>query len=345
MVTISPNMNLPVPVPSKDPGPNWAQNVDACLSIVDGHSHSPGQGVPVTPAGMNISTDLSFGGNSATLLKSLDLVSSSIALSNLISAYAVGTDGNLYWNDALGNQIQITQSGGVAGTPGSIANLVSPASATFVSGTSTFVWKSTASLSANMDMASIVLRYPGSYPSPTGNYILIQAPSTLASGYAITMPAVPASSSFVTISSTGDLAASVATANGITRANLAAVGQQVSASSGTFSTASSTFVDILNQTVTITTSGRPVQYFLQSDGSANATAFVGSPGDVWVARVLRDAVEVGTFYMQPTASMPASVVLGLDTPTGGTYTYKVQIKVTSGGGVACQYMKLVAYEL
>lgn len=338
-------MNLIIPTVSQDPGPDWANNLNASLYAIDYHNHSAGSGVQITPAGINISTDLSFGGNSATFMGSVDFVSSAVAQSQLISAYAVGTDGDLYWNDANGNQIQITASGGVAGSPGSISNLTSPASAAYVAATSTFVWKSTALLNANMDAATLIVRYPGSYPSPAGNYIAIQAPSTLASGYSITLPALPASTSFLTISSTGVLAGGAAVANGITRDNLAPVGQQISSSCGNFSTSSTSFVDITNLSVTITTSGRPVSISIQSDGTSGSGSGGGFDASVngYVVQILRDATPVSLSFSGPGPGAPLTALL--DTPSGGTYTYKVQIKALSGGTAFCAYSKLVAYEL
>ena len=46
--TTSPNMGMPVPVPSVDPGPDWANNIVADMSIIDSHDHSPGKGAPIT---------------------------------------------------------------------------------------------------------------------------------------------------------------------------------------------------------------------------------------------------------------------------------------------------------
>jgi hypothetical protein len=40
-------MNLPVPIVSVDPGPDWATNINACMAAIDGHDHSTGKGVPI----------------------------------------------------------------------------------------------------------------------------------------------------------------------------------------------------------------------------------------------------------------------------------------------------------
>ena len=55
--TLSPNMSMPVPTVAVAPGPGWATNLDASLIHIDSHNHSSGQGVQITPAGININTD------------------------------------------------------------------------------------------------------------------------------------------------------------------------------------------------------------------------------------------------------------------------------------------------
>lgn len=138
--TISPSMGMPIPVVSTDPGPDWANNINASLMIVDSHNHTPGQGEPVTPAGFNINTDLLFNDNNATLLRSTRYVAqgSPLALGTDIGClYVSGLD--LYFNDVSGNQVRITQSGTVTGSAGTITGLPSgTASAAFNAGAFTF---------------------------------------------------------------------------------------------------------------------------------------------------------------------------------------------------------------
>ena len=64
-------MSMPIPVVGVDPGPDYAENLNAALLILDTHDHSPGKGVAITPAGINITSDLPFGGFNATALRSL----------------------------------------------------------------------------------------------------------------------------------------------------------------------------------------------------------------------------------------------------------------------------------
>lgn len=206
----STNMSMPVPVVAVDPGPQWATDVNSCLGILDAHNHAPGYGVQITPDGLDISSDLSFQTNNAISLKSARFSSQNAVLSggsDLGCLYVVSAD--LYYNDENGNQIRITQSGGIAGSPGSISNLTSPASASYVSGSSTFVWQSAANTPANMDFGSAILR--NIVANSKG--LTLAPPAAMAADYTITLPSLPASAKFMSIDNTGTIAASWAVDN------------------------------------------------------------------------------------------------------------------------------------
>lgn len=196
----SPNMSLPIPAVGVAPGPDWATLLNSCLTIVDQHSHVAGSGVPITPDALDINDDLSLSSNNLIAARSVRLVAqgSPLALaSDLGCVYVSGAD--LYYNDISGNQVRITQSGAVAGTPGSIANLVSPASASYVAGNSTFVWQSAANTPAKMDSAALVLRNLSA-----GSFSLtLQPPAAMSVDTTVTLPNLPASSSFMQMSSSG----------------------------------------------------------------------------------------------------------------------------------------------
>lgn len=208
---LSPNMSLPLPIPGVDPGPDYAFNQNTAFGLVDTHDHSAGKGVPITPAGMNISVDLPFSGNNATQLRSTRFSSqgSPLALpADLACVYVSGVD--LYYNDGAGNQVRITQSGGVAGSPGSISNLTSPASAAYVAADQTFVWESDASTAANMDGGSVTIREVAA----NAKGITISSPGSLASDYEMILPgALPAAQKFLTLDNAGNVAASWAVDN------------------------------------------------------------------------------------------------------------------------------------
>lgn len=204
MSTTSPNMNLTIPTVGETVGPTYAQQINASLSLIDLHNHSSGNGVQITPSGLNINADLSFGSNNATSLRSsrYSAQSAPLALSTDVNClYVSGVD--LYYNDGNGNRIRVTASGGVNGTPGSITNLVSPASATYVSGSQTFVWQSNANVAANMDVGSVLLRNL----TVSSNSVTLSPPSPIASSYTIVLPTLPASRTFLTIDNLGNMQA------------------------------------------------------------------------------------------------------------------------------------------
>lgn len=208
---ISPNMNLPVPQVGVEPGPDYASDINSSLTIIDSHTHASGSGVQITPSGLNINSDLTFQSNDAIALRSSRYTAQGSPLAegtDLGCVYVSGVD--LYFNDINGNQIRITQSAAVAGTPGSISNLVSPATASYAPSTGTFIFESGASIPGNGDFASVTLREQVASP----NGVTLASPLSLAANYTITMPAAaPASQKFVTMDSSGNLAAPWTTDN------------------------------------------------------------------------------------------------------------------------------------
>ncbi len=361
--TLSPSMSLPIPVVGVAPGPEYAEDVNSALTILDGHDHSAGSGVQITPGGLDINSDLTFGNNNLTNARSLRLFPQSATLGLVTDVgclYEVNDD--LYYNDGSGTPIRITQSGGIAGTPGSIANLVSPASASYVAFNSTFVWQSAANTAANMDGGSFIFRKltagsPG---------ITMSAPSSLSSNYSIVLPALPGSTSALNIDTSGNMGtisydgigqAMTSTgansiANSRTRATgttVAAGGVALSLSSSAFSTSSTSFVDVTDLTVTITTTGRPVFVGLVGDNglvSATSSWHITSNAISYIAMV-RDSTQIysAAFSTQGLGQdIPSSSVNCIDFPAAGTYTYKVQMRVNANSAIL-YYTSLCVYEL
>lgn len=207
-------MSLPIPVVGVEAGPEYATDVNNCLGIIDDHNHAPGSGVQIDPTGLNINADLEINSNNLVEVRSVRLEEQIAPIGGASDLGCVyNSDGDLYFNDALGNQIQITANGAVAGTPGSIANLVAPASASYVAANETFVWESDTSTPANLDAGSVIVR------KVTANSagIEIAAPSALASDYTVTlMAAAPGATSFLGMDSSGNLSALAAASQGLT---------------------------------------------------------------------------------------------------------------------------------
>lgn len=205
-VNISPNMGFPIPIPGLTPGPDWANNIDAALTAIDSHNHSPGQGVQISPNGMNINTDLGFNSNNAVLLRTTRYSPQLATLtgpSDIGALYVVGNE--LYYNDVTGgNQIQITVNGSVNAGAGSITGLPSgTASASFSAGT--FIWQSATNTAANMDFGSAILR--NSTASSKG--LTLNPPAAMASNITETLPTIPVQKNIMSMDTSGNMAADV----------------------------------------------------------------------------------------------------------------------------------------
>lgn len=142
----------------------------------------------------------------------------------------------------------------------------------------------------------------------------------------------------------------------VTPAKRAALGQQVSSGSSTFSTTNASYTDVTNLSVSITTTGRPVFIGTTSDPAIDDGAGGYYRGNLTVAgsvstgiKVLRDSTQVLTTNAGHSSATnlytPASSVWTIDTPSAGTYTYKVQIKCVNANNVYAINMVLIAYEL
>jgi hypothetical protein len=102
--TTTPNMGLEV-------NPAWPSDLQADMSIIDSHNHASGNGVAITPSGLNINAPLPFNGNPATSVDYVTLVDAGVGPSVPITAWSNGVD--LFFEDGNGNKIQVTANGAV----------------------------------------------------------------------------------------------------------------------------------------------------------------------------------------------------------------------------------------
>ncbi len=376
----STEMSLPIPTVGIASGPAWASLLDSCLTIIDGHNHTPGRGAPVPAAGLNINADLSMISNNLTNIRSLRFTAqSSVALAaDLGCLYEIGAD--LYYRDGLGNQVRITQSGSVTGSAGTITGLPSgTASAVYDAIGGTFTFESATGIAANIDVGSIFIR--NTSPNST-NAVTLQASAGLASNYALTLPPVASGSDkFVTVSSSGVMSSlrdvdnstievssnlvqlkdhgttQVKLALRTTGTTVAAGGVAISTASGSFTTTSTSLTDITNLTVTIITTGRPV--FVGLIGGYVGAACPTGDFCQAIFALLRGSTNLtgslptqsgtaGSGTLNPSVRLPAGAVYFVDVgATAGTYTYKAQALATNlvGGNRAECSAYLVAYEL
>lgn len=365
-------MSLILPTIGQEQAPTWGLDQQASMLLIDQHNHASGNGVQIQPNGLNISSDLTFIGNNAIGLRSVRFNAQGSPLSlagDLNCAYTSGVD--LYYNDGNGNQVRITQSGGVAGTSGSIGGLVSPATATYVAGTPAFVFQSAANTPANLDGGFLTIR------NITANSkgITLLPPNALAADYSVTFPAtLPGATNIVRLDSSGNLSATLNVDNttidissnnlevkaagigttqlanaSVTNAKLAALNDALSASCGTFTTASTTFVNITNLSASITGVGRPIRIVMIPDGGTSSQLVTPANEGITI-RILKDAVSgIGQYVTTNPGAAQFSSGVPLEwidhAPTVGSHSYNAQAACLNGGTVEVVSYKLYIYEL
>lgn len=208
-VTISPNMNMPIPVVGTDPGPDWANNLNSSLSILDQHNHTPGYGSLIPPAGLNINSSLTFQNNQATNLQAVNFTAQT-SLSTLNALYVSGVD--LYFNDgASSSPIRITAGGNVNATASGISS--GTATASFVGGVLTV--NASSNTPANIQGGSLLL----GNNTLNSKYLTLAPPNAMGSNFGLVLPNIPAANSFVTLDTAGNFG-TIAQAGQLTHANL-----------------------------------------------------------------------------------------------------------------------------
>jgi hypothetical protein len=375
--TISPNMSLILPTPGQEPGPQYAADQNQDLLILDGHNHSPGSGVQITPAGLDISTNLNFQNNSTYNVYSV-VFSMPAPTSNLTTLYTNTQSGgglvDLFFNDGAGNIIALTKAGEVNAT---IASLPGES---YAGGT--FTWKQGAGSTtpANFDIGSITIR-PNA-PATT-NGVVLGPPSSISSQYNVQLPIVPVATSIMQLDPSGNMLATLTPDNStivissnqlvvpavlpnsgaITEDMLAprSTGQTVgiggvavSPNVASFSVNVTAYTTVTGMNCTLTTTGRPVMVALQSpNGNDQSSVSMNNNFGFLVFEIFDgvstapiNSVEFGIASGQ--SIYPPSFFWLLDNPrTAGTYTYSVQISVQTPTSTTalitnCQ---LIAYEI
>lgn len=197
----TPNMGLELPSVNVTPGPLWATELNAAFDVVDAHDHTPGNGLPIGPAAIDIDANLSFKGYAATDLARVVLSALTSATTTPLSLSSAG--GDLWYTNASGVTVQLTNGASPAGGVGSITGLVAPASASWNSGAGAFEWNSNATTRAAMDVGGVLLRQGG---SSTAQAVTISAPAAGVTSWNLkTPPAAPVSSNgFFTATTAGD---------------------------------------------------------------------------------------------------------------------------------------------
>lgn len=151
--------------------------------------------------------------------------------------------------------------------------------------------------------------------------------------------------------------ADVSASAAIARSKLGASNYTISTSSGSFSTSSTVAVDVTNLSVTITTTGNPVELFLIGNDAAQST-YIGNSHVTATSlflsiKALRGVTQIGLYDLDFLGAsgtiggnIPPGAVRFFDVPAAGTYTYKIQTYVGNASDVgAFNNVKLVAREI
>ena len=197
-----------------DSGLNWENNLNISLMAIDDHDHSPGKGVPINSASITIAQDLPLNNFNLTTARSVRFSPQSTPLSGPNDLAAIYVSGqNLYYNDTLGRQIQITNNGTVQATSSGLAG--GTAQAQFVS--NVLVVTQAPGTPGNISYGSAILQNTSG-----ANTLTLQPPSLSGGSEIITLPIPPVSGTdFLTITSAGAMLPGPSTSGGITGSNIA----------------------------------------------------------------------------------------------------------------------------
>lgn len=199
---ITPDMSLPLPVVGEQDGPEWAENLNSCLTIIDGHTHTSGSGVPITPDAIDINADVAFNDNNAISLRTSRYTSQAAPLAllaDLACVYVVS--GELYYNDLDGNQVKLTDAGAPAGGAGTITGLPSGTASAAFSGT-TFSFRSATNTPASMNVGPVKIRQA----VLNGFGVTLTPAVAQAADYSVTLPAaLPSVASLIKSDTSGNL--------------------------------------------------------------------------------------------------------------------------------------------
>ena len=178
-------MNLLVPTVGSEQGPLYASDINNSLTLIDSHNHSPGQGVQITPSGININAALPFNNNPISGASYVNLSLSTGAPSAAQSLYVQnGSEStplpDLWYFDGT-NDIQLTSAGIVNAVAGALPG------ESYAGGT--FAWKQGAGSTtpAIFDLGYLALR-----PIVAGTtlFTIVQVASGLGTSNVFTLPSV-----------------------------------------------------------------------------------------------------------------------------------------------------------
>ena len=132
--------------------PDWGTNLNTSLTAIDDHDHTSNKGVRITPAAINVNAELEFNDNTVSEVKQVALQNQGSQPSDKSRAI-YSYNGELFYRDASGNHVQITSSGSLPASGGTIGGMGgTDAAVNYVDGSKAFVFEHD---DANNEMAKM----------------------------------------------------------------------------------------------------------------------------------------------------------------------------------------------
>lgn len=344
----TPNMNLTLPTPGTTAGPTYASDNNTAFTTIDEHDHTPGKGVRITPAALNINDDLSIGGNDLTDVVSLRLSTQGTTPTG--NTFLFVKDGELTYVDDDGAEVQLTSAGSVAGTPGTISGMTDDSddtpTASYSDTTNSYTFNYETSKPAKLNISDISIY---EFDNASANPITIKSPASVTSAYSLTLPTAAASGTveYLTVDSSGQMnhATLAGTTNQITvTQSMTAV--TLSLPQNIHTGASPTFTG-LTLSSTLTSTG----IIRTGDGSASAPALsFGSDTNTGIYRASSDTLRIVsggadrlTINSSGLTVSGAMAATGAVSGTTGTFTGAVtaaSLNTASGGAFKVKVVSL-----
>lgn len=198
--TLSPYMNLPVPVVGNEAGPQYATDINNSLSRIDSHNHTAGSGVTLSQASLNINGSLLLNNNPLTTISyaAFSLQPTAPTASTAPNSLYVDSNGNLHYINTTtdiqvssGNALNVTSSGISSGS----------ATASFISSQLTVYSNASNATPGNISGGSLLL----GNNLANSNYLTLSPPSAMAANYTLVLPSIPVQTESLQIDTSGNI--------------------------------------------------------------------------------------------------------------------------------------------
>jgi hypothetical protein len=196
-------MNLITPTLGGDDG-EWDDKINACLELIDEHDHTPGKGLLITVAALDIDDDLVMGGLSLTGVGSVDFTAIAAPASGARRIFVSSVDNELYWRTNSGTNVKLTNGasinttlvGGIVGDYAAVG-----AEVTYDDANKRYTFEQETDAWARLASGPVRIY---EFNTTESVYVELAVAAALASSYTITLPdAVPAGTVPVQISASG----------------------------------------------------------------------------------------------------------------------------------------------